>query len=46
MSATPAGRTVVVWVPDWPIVALTRDGDDPLDTSAPVAVFEKGAVVA
>ncbi|RLK47365.1 Y-family DNA polymerase [Microbacterium telephonicum] len=41
-----APRNLVVWLPDWPIVALTRDGDDPLDAAAPIAVFAKNAVVA
>lgn len=39
-------RSLVVWVPDWPVVALVRDGDDPLDPELPIAVFEKGAVAA
>ncbi|MGB4780245.1 MAG: DNA polymerase Y family protein, partial [Microbacterium sp.] len=39
-------RSLVVWVPDWPIVALTRDGDEPLDAALPIAVFHKGTVVA
>lgn len=39
-------RTLVVWVPDWPVVALTRDGDDPPDPALPIAIFAKGAVVA
>ncbi|MCT9821113.1 DNA polymerase Y family protein [Microbacterium sp. W1N] len=39
-------RSLVVWVPDWPVVALTRDGEDPPDPAAPIAVFAKGAVVA
>ncbi|KXZ61104.1 DNA polymerase IV [Microbacterium laevaniformans] len=49
MTVLPAGtppRSLVVWVPDWPIVATTRDGDDPLDAAEPIAVFEKGTVVA
>ncbi|WP_431805214.1 DNA polymerase Y family protein [Microbacterium sp. bgisy203] len=41
-----APRHLVVWVPDWPIVALGRDGDDPLDPELPIAVFDKGMVVA
>ena len=41
-----APRTLVVWVPDWPVVALSRDGDDPLEASLPIAIFAKGAVVA
>lgn len=39
-------RSLVVWVPDWPVVALTRDGDTPPDPLEPIAVFEKGAVAA
>lgn len=39
-------RSLVVWVPDWPVVALTRDGDDPPDAASPIAVCDKGAVVA
>ena len=39
-------RSLVVWVPDWPIVALARDGDDPPDPAAPIAVFAKGVVMA
>ncbi|WP_454111434.1 Y-family DNA polymerase [Microbacterium aurum] len=41
-----APRSLVVWVPDWPVVALTRDGDEPLDAAEPIAVFHKGVVVA
>jgi len=36
----------VLWVPDWPVIALARDGDDPPSTDSPVAIFAKGAVVA
>ncbi|HYP72738.1 MAG TPA: DNA polymerase Y family protein, partial [Microbacterium sp.] len=46
---TPPGtppRSLVLWLPDWPVVALTRDGDDPLDPAAPVAVLEKNTVLA
>ncbi len=39
-------RSLVIWVPDWPVIALTREGDEPLDTSQPIAVFDKGAVLA
>lgn len=39
-------RSMVVWVPDWPIVAVTRDGDDPPDPYQPLMVVDKGAVVA
>lgn len=36
----------MVWVPDWPVVALTRDGESPPDPQEPIAVFDKGAVIA
>jgi protein ImuB len=39
-------RSLVVWVPDWPVVALTRDGDEPPSPDQPIAVFEKNVVVA
>lgn len=39
-------RSLVLWVPDWPIVALTREGDEPLAASLPIAIFAKGTVVA
>jgi len=39
-------RSLVVWVPDWPIVALTRDGTEPPDAALPIAVFAKGMVIA
>ena len=32
---------MVVWVPDWPVVALSRDGDDPLEASLPIAIFAR-----
>jgi len=41
-----ASRSLVLWLPDWPIVALTRDGDDPLDPAAPIAVLAKNTVLA
>ena len=44
MDAAPV-RSLVVWVPDWPVVALTRDGQSPPDPSLPIAVIEKGAVI-
>ena len=45
VSATLAPvRSLVVWVPDWPIVALARETDG--DLAAPIAVFAKGMVVA
>lgn len=39
-------RSLVVWVPDWPVVALTRDGVSPPDPALPIAVFAKGMVAA
>ncbi|KAA9085399.1 DNA polymerase Y family protein [Microbacterium radiodurans] len=37
-------RSLVIWVPDWPVVALRREsGGEP---GEPVAVFAKGVVVA
>lgn len=45
-AAAVAPRSLVLWVPDWPIVALTREGDEPLEASLPIAVFAKGMVVA
>lgn len=44
MGTAPV-RSLVVWVPDWPVVALTRDGEDPPDPAEPIAVFAKGAVI-
>ncbi|WP_111719754.1 DNA polymerase Y family protein [Homoserinimonas sp. OAct 916] len=52
--AQPAdpGRTIVVWVPDWPVIAATTpsarraEGDEAPLASAPVAVIEKGLVFA
>ncbi|MFT4134990.1 DNA polymerase Y family protein [Microbacterium sp.] len=43
MAAAPV-RSLVVWVPDWPVVALAREGDAPLDPAAPIAVLEHGSV--
>ncbi|MFV0375481.1 DNA polymerase Y family protein [Microbacterium sp.] len=39
-------RCLVAWVPDWPVVALTRDGDDPPDPDLPIAVVGDGAITA
>ncbi len=40
----PSSRQLVVWVPDWPLVALTSEnGHDP---RTPIAVIEKGEVFA
>ncbi|MDL5350955.1 DNA polymerase Y family protein [Microbacterium sp. zg-YB36] len=43
MNAAPQ-RTLVLWLPDWPVVALAREQG--VDAAAPVAVLDKGAVVA
>lgn len=44
--ATPgeAVRSIVLWLPDWPVLALAREGA--VDPGAPVAVFERNEVVA
>ena len=39
-------RSLVVWMPDWPVIALTRDGPHPLDPADPIAVVEKNLVIA
>jgi protein ImuB len=39
-------RSLVLWFPDWPVTALTRDGATPLDASLPVAVMEHNLVAA
>lgn len=39
-------RSLVVWVPDWPVVAYALESEEPPPADAPVAVIEKGAVVA
>ncbi|WP_405375064.1 MULTISPECIES: DNA polymerase Y family protein [unclassified Microbacterium] len=45
-DAAPTGfepvRSLVVWVPDWPVVALVREGL--AEPDQPIAVFAKGAV--
>ncbi|GAA1698318.1 DNA polymerase Y family protein [Microbacterium sediminicola] len=46
MATEISTRSLVVWVPDWPVVALTRDGAHPLDPETPIAVVEKNLVVA
>ncbi|HEY4268405.1 MAG TPA: DNA polymerase Y family protein [Galbitalea sp.] len=43
MSA-PIARSMVLWVPDWPIVASTRVS--PLQTGLPLALIDKGQVFA
>ena len=44
MTADPSSRTIVVWLPDWPVVAIRRMGDAP--KSAPVALVSKGTIFA
>ncbi len=48
MRADAPIRSLVLWFPDWPVTALTRDGSlrEPLDASLPIAVMERNAVVA
>ena len=45
-GASPAApvRTLVVWCPDWPVVAAVRAGDAPGDM--PVAIFRANRVIA
>ena len=49
MSTTGTGRaiiqrTIVLWVPDWPIIASTRI--TPIAADAPIALIDKGLVFA
>ncbi|GAA3213126.1 DNA polymerase Y family protein [Microbacterium terregens] len=48
MRADAPVRSLVLWFPDWPVTALTRDGSlpEPLDAALPIAVMEHNAVVA
>lgn len=39
-------RSLVLWIPDWPVVALTRDPTAGVAPDEPVAVLEANAVVA
>ncbi len=39
-------RSLVLWFPDWPVTALTREGTPPLDPSRAIAVVERNLVVA
>ena len=41
-----AVRTLVVWCPDWPVVAAVRSGEVPGGTDAAAAVFHANRVVA
>ena len=50
MAVSPV-RSLVLWFPDWPVTALTRDGGGlaggvPLDPGPPVAVMERNLVTA
>ena len=44
MTRHPVLRTIVLWCPDWPVVAATRANGLPVTT--PFALIEKGVVVA
>ncbi|HWM15441.1 MAG TPA: DNA polymerase Y family protein [Microbacterium sp.] len=48
MRADAPVRSLVLWFPDWPVTALTRDGSapEPLDATLPIAVVDRNAVVA
>ena len=48
MRADAPVRSLVLWFPDWPVTALTRDASRsvPLDASLPIAVMAANAVVA
>lgn len=43
-TGTAAPRTLVAWVPDWPIVAWGRERGHQIERDEPVAVFAQGAV--
>ncbi|MCO7204161.1 DNA polymerase Y family protein, partial [Microbacterium sp. CnD16-F] len=43
-TGTEPVRSLVVWVPDWPVVALAREGL--ADAAQPIAIFAKGTVAA
>lgn len=45
MSTAPV-RSLVLWVPDWPITALARGADSPVDIDRPVAVVHANTVIA
>ncbi|WP_127476156.1 DNA polymerase Y family protein [Microbacterium sulfonylureivorans] len=51
MAVESPVRSLVLWFPDWPVTALTRDGGGlaggvPLDASRAVAVMERNLVTA
>ena len=43
MDVAPV-RSLVLWVPDWPVVALTREDASPPDPAQPIAVLDHGVV--
>ena len=43
-AATVQTRSLVLWVPDWPVVALSRERAAPVEH--PLAVVENNTVVA
>lgn len=51
MATQAPVRSLVLWFPDWPVIALVREGvrdaaGEPCDASAPIAVVEKNLVSA
>ncbi|MFT4220707.1 MAG: DNA polymerase Y family protein, partial [Microbacterium sp.] len=44
MDAAPV-RSLVLWIPDWPVVALARDPAAGVADDEPVAVLEANTVV-
>ena len=46
MALQSPARSIVLWFPDWPVTALTREGAAPLDAALPVAVMEHNLVAA
>ncbi len=44
MNSTPDSRTIVLWCPDWPILALARSKR--LDPALPLALIDRGRVFA
>ncbi|GAA1966780.1 DNA polymerase Y family protein [Microbacterium deminutum] len=46
MTMPSPTRSLVLWFPDWPVTALTRDGATPLDAALPIAVMEHNLVAA
>lgn len=42
----PPERSIVLWLPDWPVVAYLREKGAAADVRAPIAVVERNVVVA